>query len=95
MWSTGKGNGKALQYSCLERLMNNMKRQKYTTLEGELPRSVGVQYTPGEEPRNSYRKNEEDKPKWKRCPVVVISGDESKDQKVYMDITRWSVLKSD
>ena len=59
------------------------------------PRSVGVQYTPGEEPRNSYRKNEEDKPKWKRCPVVVISGDESKDQKVYMDITRWSVLKSD
>ena len=43
MWSTGKGNGKALQYSCLERLMNNMKRQKYTTLEGELPRSVGVQ----------------------------------------------------
>ena len=27
MWSSGKGNGKSLQYSCLENPMNNMKRQ--------------------------------------------------------------------
>ena len=28
MWSTGEGNGKPLQYSCLENLMNSIKRQK-------------------------------------------------------------------
>ena len=27
MWSTGEGNGKPLQYSFLENLMNSMKRQ--------------------------------------------------------------------
>ena len=27
MWSTGAGNGKPLQYSCLENPMNSMKRQ--------------------------------------------------------------------
>ena len=27
MWSTGEGNGKPLQYSCLENAMNSMKRQ--------------------------------------------------------------------
>ena len=37
MWSTGKGNGKPLQYSCLENPMNNMKRQKDMTLENEAP----------------------------------------------------------
>ena len=44
MWSTGEGNGKLLQYSCLENLMNSMKRQKYRTLKDELPRLVGAQY---------------------------------------------------
>ena len=44
MWSTGEGNGKLLQYSCLENLMNSMKRQKNRTLKDELPRSVGTQY---------------------------------------------------
>ena len=44
MWSTGEGNGKPLQYSCLENPMNSMKRQKDRTLKDELPRSVGVQY---------------------------------------------------
>ena len=29
MLSTGEGNGKPLQYSCLENPMNSMKRQKY------------------------------------------------------------------
>ena len=28
MWSTGKGNGKPLQYSCLENPMNSMKRKR-------------------------------------------------------------------
>ena len=42
--------------------MYSMKRQKYITLKDEPPRLVGVQYTMGEEQRNSYRKNEEDGP---------------------------------
>ena len=44
MWSTGEGNGKPRQYSCLENPMNSMKRQKDRTLKDELPRSVGTQY---------------------------------------------------
>ena len=48
-WSTGEGNGKPLQYSCLENLVNSMKRQKDGTLRDELPRSVGAQYATGEE----------------------------------------------
>ena len=42
MWSTGKGNDKPLQYSCLENPMNSMKRQNDRTLKDELPRSVGA-----------------------------------------------------
>ena len=41
-WSTGEGNGKPLQYSCLENPMNNMKRQKDMTLKDEFPRLVGA-----------------------------------------------------
>ena len=44
MWSTGKGNGKPLQYSCLENPMNSMKRQKDRILKEKLPRLVGTQY---------------------------------------------------
>ena len=44
MWSTGEGNSKPVQYSCLENPMNSMKRQKYRTLKDELHRSVGTQY---------------------------------------------------
>ena len=36
MWSTGEGNGKPLQHSCLENPMNSMKRQKDKTLKDEL-----------------------------------------------------------
>ena len=43
MWSTGKGNGKPLQYSCLKNPMNSMKRQNDRILKEELPRSVGAQ----------------------------------------------------
>ena len=44
MWSTGEGNGKPLQYSCLENPINSMKRQNDRILKEELPRSVGAQY---------------------------------------------------
>ena len=40
-WSTGEGNDKPLQYSCLENPMNSMKRQNDRTPKEELPRSVG------------------------------------------------------
>ena len=69
-WSTGEGNDKPLQYSCLENLMNRMKRQEYMTMKDELPRSVGTQYATGEEWRNNSRKNEETEPKQKQHPVV-------------------------
>ena len=62
MWSTGEGNGKPLQYYCLENPMNSMKRQKDRTLKDELLRLVVAQYAPGEEWRNTSRKNEETEP---------------------------------
>ena len=66
-WSTGEGNGKPFQYSCLENPMHSMKRQKDMTLEDEHPRSEDVQYAPGEHRRtitNNSRKNEVAVPKW-------------------------------
>ena len=58
MWSTGEGNGKPFQYSCLENPMNSMKRQKDRTLKDELPRSVGAQYATEAQWRNNSRKSE-------------------------------------
>ena len=78
MWSIGEGNGKPLQYFCLENPMNSMKRQKDRTLKDELPRSVGAQYTTGDQWRSNSRKNEEMEPKQKQHPVVVVTGDGSK-----------------
>ena len=78
MWSTGEGNGKPLQYSCLESPMNSMKRQKDRTLKDELPRSGGAQYATGDQWRNNSRKNEETEPKQKQYPVVDGTGDGSK-----------------
>ena len=78
MWSTGEGNGKTLQCSCLENHMNNMKRQKHMTLKDEFPRSVGAQYATGDQWRNNSRKNAETEPKQKQHPVVDVTGDESK-----------------
>ena len=80
---TGEGNGKPLQYSCLENPMNSMKMQKDRTLKEELPRLVGAQYaTRGEwrreEWRNNSRKNEGTEPKQKQYPVVVVTGNGSK-----------------
>ena len=56
MWSTGEGNGKSLQYSCLENPMNSMKRQKVRTLKDELPWSLGTQYATGDKWRNNCRR---------------------------------------
>ena len=56
MWSTAEGNGKPLQYSCLENPMNSMKRQNDKILKEELPRSVGAQYATGDQQRNNSRK---------------------------------------
>ena len=78
MWSTGEGNGKSLQYSCLENPMNSMKKQEDRTLKDELPKSVGAQYATGEEWRNNSRKNEGMEPKQKQHPVVDGTGDRSK-----------------
>ena len=77
MWSTEEGNGKPLQYSCLENTMNSMKRQKDRTLKEELPRLVGAQYATGDQWRNNYRKNEGMEPKQNQYPVVDVTGDRS------------------
>ena len=76
MWSTGEGNGKPLQYSCLENLMNSMKRQNVRILKEELPRSVGAQYATGDQWRNKSRKNEGMEPKQEQYQVVDVSGGE-------------------
>ena len=78
MWPTGEGNGKPLQYSCLENPTNSMKRQKDRTLKNELPRSVGAQYATGRQWRTNSRKNEELEPKHKQHPVLDMTGDGSK-----------------
>ena len=78
MWSTGEGNGKPLQYSCLENPVNSMKRQQDRTLKDELPKSVGAQYATGDQWRNNFRKNEGVEPKQKQHPVVDVTGDRSK-----------------
>ena len=78
MWSTGEGNGKPLQYSCLENPKNSMKRQNDRILKEELPRLVGAQHATGYQWRNNSRKNEGMEPKQKQHPVVDVTGDGSK-----------------
>ena len=75
MLSTGEGNGKPLQYSCLENPMNSMKRKNDRILKEELPRSVGAT---GDQWRNNSRKNEGMEPKQKQHPVVDVTGNRSK-----------------
>ena len=76
-WSTGEGNGKPCQYSCVVNPINSMKSQKHRTLKDELPRSVGAQYATGDQWRNNSRKNEKREPKQKQHPVVDVTGDGS------------------
>ena len=80
MWSTGEGNGKPLQYSCLENPMNSMKRQNDRILKEKLRRSVGAQYGTGDQWRHNSRKNEGMEPKQKEYPAVDVTGDRSKVQ---------------
>ena len=80
MWSTGKGNSKPPQYSCLENPMNSMKRQNDRTLKDEYARSVGAQYPTRDQWRNNSRKNEGMEPKQTQYPVVDVTGDRSKVQ---------------
>ena len=77
MWSTGEGNGKSLQYSCLENPMDSMKRENDRTLKDELPRLVGAAYGTGDEWRDYSRMNKEMEPKQKQHPVVDVTGDGS------------------
>ena len=88
MWSTGegKGNGKALQHSCLENPMNSMKRQNDRTLREELPRSVGAQYATADQCRNNSRKNEGTEAKQKQYPVVDVTGDRTKSDAIKSNI---------
>ena len=77
LWSTGEGNGKLLQYFCLENPMNSMKRQKDRTLKDELPRSVGAQNATGDQWRTNSR-NEETEPKQNQHSIVDVTSDGSK-----------------
>ena len=77
-WSTGEGNGKPLQHSCLENPMNSMERQKYRTLNDELPMLVDAQYATAQEQRIKSRRNEEDEPKQKQSPIVYVTDGGSK-----------------
>ena len=92
-WSTGEGNSKPLQYSCLKKPMNSMKRQNDRTLKEELPTSLGAQYATGDQWRNNSRKNEGMEPKQKQYPVVDVTSDGSKVQccKEQYCIGTWNV----
>ena len=78
MWSTGEGNGKPLQYPCLDNPVNSMKGQKDRILKEELPSLLGAQYATGDQWRNNSRKNERMEPKQKQYQVVDVTGDRSK-----------------
>ena len=94
MWSPGEGNGKPLQYSCLENPMNSMKRQNERILKEELARSVGAQIATGDQWRNNSRKNEGTEPKKKQYPAVDVTSDRSKVQccKEQYCIRTWNVM---
>ena len=86
MWSTGEGNGKPLQYSCLENPMDSMKRQNDRILKEELLRSVGTQNATGDQWRNNSRQNEDTEPKQKQYPVVGVTGDRTRSNAVKSNI---------
>ena len=92
MWSTGEGNGKPLQYSCLENPMNSIRQNERIPKE-DLPRSLGAQYATGDQWRNNSRKNEGIQPKQKQHPAADVNGDRSKVQccKEQYCIGTWNV----
>ena len=77
-WSIGEGNGKPLQYSCLENPTNNMKRQNDRIWKEELPRLVGAQYATRDQWRKNSRKNEGIEPKQNQYPAVDVTGNRNK-----------------
>ena len=86
MWSTGEGNGKPFQFSCLENPMNSMKRQNDRKLKRELLRSVGAQYATRDQWRNNSRKNEGMEPKQKQYPAVDVTGEKARSNAVKSNI---------
>ena len=92
-WSTGEGNSRPLQYSCLENPMNSMKRQNDRISKEELPRSLGAQYATGDQWRNNSRKNERMEPKQKQYTAVDVTDDRTKVQccKEQYCIRTWNV----
>ena len=92
-WSPGEGNGKPLQYSCLENPMNSMKRQNDRIPKEELPRSLGAQCATGDQWRNNSRRKEGMESKQKQYPVVHVTGDRSKTEccKEQYCIGTWNV----
>ena len=78
MWSTGEGNDKPLQYSCLDKSMNSVIREKERTVKDELSRLVRAHYASGDQWRPNSRKNEGMEPKQRQHPVVDGTGDRSK-----------------
>ena len=86
MWSTGEGNGKPLQYSCLENPMNSMQMQNDRILKEELSRSVGAQNITGDQWRNNSRKKEGMEPKQKQYPVVDVTGDRRRSDAVKSNV---------
>ena len=78
MWSTGEGNVKPLQYSCLENPMNSMKKENNIILKEELPGLGGARNATGDQWINNSRKNEGMEPKQKQYLVVDVTGDRSK-----------------
>ena len=93
MQPTGEGNGKPLQYSCLENSMKSMKRQKDMTLWKMNPPGREVPKMLLENWRNNSRKDEETEPRWKQRPVVDVTGKGSKVQccKEQYCIGTWNV----
>ena len=73
-WYAGEGNGKSLHYSCLENLMNNMKRENDMTPKVELPRAIDAQYITGKEYRDNSRKNEKMEPKQSKTKQKTSCG---------------------
>ena len=86
MWSTGEGNGKPLQHSCLENPMNSMRRQNDRILKEELRRSGGAQYATGDQWRNNSKKNEGMEPKQKQHPVMHVSVIEARSDAIKSNI---------